>query len=227
MLELADRHGSGPCVGNDVGVRPSPRALSRLFNVPLTGYFLPTMRKIRFLGFALLVFIFTVACERGYNELANKKPKVGSPQYQATESVYATTALTNVKAVAPHGKGPDGAALFVANCAACHQATGQGIPGAFPPLDGSPYAAGPNVERMASIMIYGLQGPIHVKGALFNNVMAPLGRLGDDELAAIASYVRSAWSNKADPVEPDLFAKMRSKWGSRALFTIQELGEEN
>jgi mono/diheme cytochrome c family protein len=76
-------------------------------------------------------------------------------------------------------------------------------------------------------MLYGLMGPIHVNGNLYNNVMAPLGgTLKDDELAAIATYIRGAWSNKAAPVGPEVFAAQRTKWGARGMFQIAELGEE-
>jgi len=185
------------------------------------------MRKLQFFGCSLASLLLLAACERGYRELGNKKPTAGSPVFTSEEKVFATPALASLKSVAPHGKGPDGGALYAANCSACHQSSGQGLPGVFPPLDASAYVTGPNLERLASILIYGLQGPIKVNGNTYNNVMAPLGRLSDEELAAIASYTRGAWSNKADAVGTEIFAAARTKWGSRAMFNIQELGEEN
>ncbi len=117
--------------------------------------------------------------------------------------------------------------MFITNCSACHQATGKGIPGAFPPLDGSPYVTSDNVERLAAIMVYGLQGPIKVLGKDYNGVMAPLGATCDDQtLADIATYVRSSWSNKASKVTADVIANARKKYGSRSMFNIDELGRE-
>lgn len=121
----------------------------------------------------------------------------------------------------------DGQALFVKNCSACHQMTGMGIAGAFPPLNMSPYVNSENTERMASIMLYGLAGPLHVNGMMYVSAMTPFGAvLKDEELAAIASYVRSAWGNKSAPVTPDVFAKARAKWNAHGPFAIAELGEE-
>ncbi len=178
----------------------------------------------------LLILLALYACERQGKELAGvTKPQAGAPQYSARAQLATVPAPTNVLAVAPGDGGGelDGAALFVANCSACHQATGLGVPGAFPPLDGSKYVTGDNIEKMASIMLYGLQGPIKVKGVQYNSVMAPLGAtLNNEQLAAIATYIRGAWSNKAGAVEASTFQAMRDKWGSRAMFNISELGEE-
>ena len=111
----------------------------------------------------------------------------------------------------------------MANCAACHQVTGQGVPGAFPPLAPSEYVTGDNVERLAAIMIYGLMGPIEVNGVTYNSVMAPLGAtLGDEELAAIGTYIRSNWGNSSSPVGADVFAGTRTKYGARGPFQITE-----
>lgn len=77
-------------------------------------------------------------------------------------------------------------------------------------------------------MLYGLSGPITVKGITYTTVMTPFGsQLKDEELAAIATYVRNAWSNKAKAVDAKIFVEMRKKWGTHSLFTIAELGEES
>ncbi len=189
------------------------------------------LRKLNSLFFLCLaiVCLSTIACERTSEPYAAKKDQPeGAPKYTVNESVSVVSRDTNIEEVAPKGASalPDGAALFAANCVACHQANGQGVPGVFPPLDGSPYVTD-NVDRMGAIMIYGLMGPISVKGTVYNNVMAPMGStLNDAQLAAIASYVRSAWSNKAEPVDPAVFTNLRQKWGTRGPFAITELGEE-
>ena len=79
--------------------------------------------------------------------------------------------------------------------------------GNFPPLNKSRFVVGDNVQRMASIMLYGLSGPLVVRGETYGTVpMVGLGgSLSDDELAAIGTYVRSAWDNEAGPLEPELF----------------------
>lgn len=184
--------------------------------------------KLRILILTLLVSLTVVACERREREQAG----VAAPENavgEASELAYSTkVAPANVAAVLPAAsRGPDGQAIYGKVCAACHQSNGQGVPGAFPPLDNSPYVTGPNVERLASIMIYGLMGPIHVNGTVYNSVMTPQGEiLKDDELAAVASYIRGAWSNKASGIETTVFQKVREKYGKRGQFNIQELGEE-
>lgn len=182
----------------------------------------------RWVVLAGLTFVLgAAACDRHERPQGGRAGlAAGSP---AGELHYtALSAETNVSEVSPKSSsGPDGAALYAQSCAACHQGTGQGVPGAFPPLDGSPYVTGNNVERLASIMIYGLMGPITVNGTAYNNVMLPQGKtFNDEQLSAIATYIRGSWSNKASGVEAAVFAKMRQKYGERAQFTIQELGEE-
>lgn len=173
-----------------------------------------------------------LACERESRPAggASSSP-LGSPEYTNAASVSAVKSVSYVTAVAPRPKGApvaiDPAALYTQNCAACHQATGQGVPAVFPPLAKSPYVIGENVERMASIMLYGLIGPIKVLGQDYNSAMVGLGgTLSDEQLSAIAGYVRSNWGNEASPVGPEVFAAMREKWGTRGPFNIQELGEE-
>jgi mono/diheme cytochrome c family protein len=112
------------------------------------------------------------------------------------------------------GQAVDGKQVFSANCVACHQATGLGLPGAFPPLDGSEWVQG-DERVVANILLHGINGPITVKGANFASVMPSFERLSDAELAAVASYVRSSWSNKAEPLTPELFEKERKAGASR------------
>lgn len=92
----------------------------------------------------------------------------------------------------------DGAKLYATNCVGCHQATGQGIPGAFPPLAGHV----PDIlnlkggrQYLIQALLYGLQGPIEVKGMKYNGVLPPYGRLKDEEIAALLNYVSTAWGN--------------------------------
>ncbi|RLA28999.1 MAG: hypothetical protein DRR15_16715, partial [Gammaproteobacteria bacterium] len=63
-----------------------------------------------------------------------------------------------------------GEAVFLANCAACHQPTGQGLPGAFPPLAQSDFLLG-NRQEVMQAALFGLSGPITVNGQDYNGVM--------------------------------------------------------
>ena len=115
--------------------------------------------------------------------------------------------------VAAAGGAVDGKALYAAQCAACHQATGAGLPGVFPPLDGSEWVQGePRV--LANILLHGITGEITVKGNKYQGAMPAFAQLSDAELAGIASFIRGNWSNKAEPLQAELFAKERAD-GSR------------
>ena len=102
----------------------------------------------------------------------------------------------------------DGAQVYSANCVACHQASGQGLPGVFPPLDGSKWVNG-DERVLANIVLHGIDGEIEVAGKAFKGSMPSFKQLGDAELAAVASYVRSHWSNKSSPIKPELVAQER------------------
>jgi mono/diheme cytochrome c family protein len=183
----------------------------------------------------VIVFSLTmIACERSSKSIADKEV---SSEVQMAKSdlvihpaVHGVPDIAGISDVLP--KNPkdvvlDGSSLFATHCAACHQVSGQGLPGVFPPLAGSSYVTSDNVERLAAIMIYGLMGPIKVNGVEYNSVMAGLGAtLSDEELSAIAGYIRNEWGNSADPVPPEVYAETREKYGSRGPFTIEELGAE-
>jgi mono/diheme cytochrome c family protein len=107
-----------------------------------------------------------------------------------------------------------GKRLFTANCVACHQATGLGVAGQFPPLVESEWVLtegwhGDN--HLVSILLHGLQGAIQVKGATYNGAMPPWKQLKDDQIAAVLTYIRSEWGNNASPITADQVAKIRGE----------------
>lgn len=106
------------------------------------------------------------------------------------------------------GAAVDGKAVFAAQCVACHQATGKGLPGVFPPLDGSEWVQG-DARTVANLLLHGINGKITVAGTDYSGAMPSFQQLNDAELAAVASYVRSNWSNKAEAIKPDLFEQER------------------
>lgn len=117
----------------------------------------------------------------------------------------------------------EGERIYQTNCMACHQVTGQGLPGSFPPLAESEWVA-KDPALLARIVLYGLQGPITVKGTEFNSIMAPLGAvLSDEQIAFVLTYVRQAFGNSSGPVEASTVTAARDEHGSRGLWTIEEL----
>ncbi|HPA16555.1 MAG TPA: cytochrome c [Verrucomicrobiae bacterium] len=106
---------------------------------------------------------------------------------------------------------------FTANCQSCHQATGLGQAGVYPPLAGSEYVLG-NKKRVIAIVLKGLQGPFKVKGNTYNNVMQSWEPVLDDKkIAAILTYVRNEWGNKAEPITPEEVAAVRAEFASRKV----------
>lgn len=106
-----------------------------------------------------------------------------------------------------------GKQVFTTSCQACHQATGAGIPGAFPPVAESEWVNGPP-KRLVAIILHGLQGEINVKGQKFQGVMPPFkGQLKPEDIAAVATYVRNSFGNKSDlvPVETVNLVKEATK----------------
>ena len=120
-----------------------------------------------------------------------------------------------------------GEKLFIANCAACHQATGLGVPGAFPPLSKSPWVAG-SEERIIKAVLAGLAGEIEVLGMKYNGNMPNIGAgLKDSQIANIATYVRQAWGNTSEPVMDTKVAEVRKAIGNRAQYNPVDLLKEH
>ncbi len=119
----------------------------------------------------------------------------------------------------------------VAGCIVCHQPTGLGVPGVYPPLAGSEWATG-NEERVIRIVLHGLTGPVKVKGVDFPRAapMPSFGRVAgsgfnwsDDKIAAVLTYVRSEWGNSASPITPEQVAAIHAKEGDHKAWTQDEL----
>ena len=92
-----------------------------------------------------------------------------------------------------------GEKAYAANCAACHQPTGKGMPPAFPALDGSKIATGPKAGHIAMVL----------KGKP-NTAMASFAHLADADIAAIITFERNAWGNKTgDAIQPAEIAAAR------------------
>lgn len=102
-----------------------------------------------------------------------------------------------------------GERVYSQNCAACHQPTGTGIPGAFPPLAGSDYLAADKM-RAIGVVINGLQGEVTVNGTVYNSVM-PGVMINDQQVAAVLTYVMNSWGNNFGEVSPMEVAQRRSE----------------
>jgi len=105
----------------------------------------------------------------------------------------------------------DGATVYAGNCVACHQATGLGLAGAFPPLAGSGWVLG-EPDLLAQILLHGIQGEIEVMGNVYNGVMPAFPQLSDAELAAVQNHVRNEWGNEAAEVDDAFYAEQRERF---------------
>jgi len=103
-------------------------------------------------------------------------------------------------------EGPDGAALYIANCQSCHQANGEGLPGAFPPLKGSKVVNDDeNLELYVDIIMNGYDARPEY------GAMAPIGTImnfSEQEVAAIINHERSSWGNNGKQVTPEEIRKI-------------------
>jgi mono/diheme cytochrome c family protein len=125
-----------------------------------------------------------------------------------------TLAVASVAEVTPD-TAVDGEQIFAAQCVACHQATGQGIPGAFPPLAGSEWVNG-SPKILANILLHGIQGNLTVVGRPFNGAMPSFkDKLNDAEIAAVLTHIRSQWGNGASPVAAALVIDVRKSTAAR------------
>jgi len=92
--------------------------------------------------------------------------------------------------------------VFQADCSSCHQVSGQGAPGTFPPLAGNPVVVG-DATNVIQIVKDGLVKPIVVKGVSYNGEMPAWGQtLSVSDIAAVITYIRHSWGNAASPVTP-------------------------
>ncbi len=98
----------------------------------------------------------------------------------------------------------DGKKLYMQNCAACHQANGEGLQGAFPPLKGSPVVRDKDPDFMVRIVLQGYDArPEYAQMPGF------AAQLSDDEIAAIISHERASWGNNAAPVTAETVKAIR------------------
>ena len=110
-----------------------------------------------------------------------------------------------------------------AHCSTCHQADGKGMASLYPPLAGSPWVTG-SEDRLIKITLHGLWGKIDVNGVTYDPAkgippMTAFGSLlNDDDVAAVLTYVRNTWGNKAAAVQPSSVKRVREATTDRTIF---------
>ncbi|MEO8336222.1 MAG: cytochrome c [bacterium] len=160
------------------------------------------MRQIRTLGLALAVGI-------------------GLSSVSSVASAQAAKKGASAKSAAA----VDGSKVFATTCVVCHQLDGAGKEGLYPPLAGSEWVQG-DEAKLIRIIIGGLTGPVEVAGETFNGAMPGWGPvLEDKDIAAVATYIRGSWGNKAAPITAAKVTSIRAAMSSRKVpWTVAELG---
>ena len=116
-----------------------------------------------------------------------------------------------------------GKKLFVRNCQACHQASGLGLAGIYPPLADSQWVLG-SEERLVKLVWNGLQGVIQVKGESYNGIMPAFeGQLSELQMAAVLTYIRQEWGNQASEMPVELVSQLIAPISGRDPWDSQEL----
>jgi mono/diheme cytochrome c family protein len=115
-------------------------------------------------------------------------------------------------------------------CSTCHQPDGGGLSASgFPPLVGTQWVVGSD-ERLIKIVLHGMLGPIDVNGTKYGGQvpMTPFGgMLKDEEVAAVLTYVRNAFGNKATAISPDQVKAIRNETKDKeGFYSPKELLEQ-
>ena len=133
----------------------------------------------------------------------------------ATSTATASGAAFDLQSSIGSGK-----AIYMQTCFACHQMTGMGVPGAFPPLVGTPYIK-EDPRRLVAIVLKGIGGAITVDGKVYAtgmpNPMLTFPQLKDDKnVADVLNYVRNNFGNQVPaPITPDFVTKIRAEFAGR------------
>ncbi|MDR2299615.1 MAG: cytochrome c [Comamonas sp.] len=128
------------------------------------------------------------------------------PALAADEAGQATAKM--LKSASPDM--PLGARLYLDNCAACHFVTGKGSPEIFPELQGNAMVLGEDARPLVSVILNGTSSPATSRRPMHLVMQGYNDRLDDEEIAALASFVRSGWGNTADKVSASQVAKVRT-----------------
>ena len=134
----------------------------------------------------------------------------GNHHHNGEEIVYVTEGELEYRL---EGRPPQtvkaGEVLFKGTCSACHQDSGKGIEGVFPPLAGSDYLL-KNPQRGIEVALNGLTGPVTVNGKAYDSVMPPMSQLNDDEVANILTFTLNSWGNKGGTVTAEQVKAVRA-----------------
>lgn len=156
------------------------------------------MIKFFSLGYIIILVVASVSCGSG----------AGDTEKTNTEKTNPNPVSSNTDSL------KTGQPEYVKYCLTCHQQDGNGVRGQFPPLAGNELITGP-IDSLVRIVLFGLEGPVTVKGQEYNQVMPAQDYLTDQQIADVLTYIRSSWGNNAQAVKPEDVAATRKAGKSR------------
>ena len=148
--------------------------------------------------FLIIIATFLVISCSGKSEKANARTVSPDPVKKELSAVIPAADLSN----------HPGKQLYAKQCLPCHQADGSGVPGMFPPLD-KKWVDGDN-ETLISIVVHGMDGEIEVNGEIYNQIMAPLPYLSDEQVKDVLNYVRKQFGTTENEITIEEVRKVRA-----------------
>jgi mono/diheme cytochrome c family protein len=211
---------SGPDGASDESIQKVHAELLTNKTEPAEGFKLMPLFLLGFVSTMIFVTsIYVVHYRAGFS------PMVYDERFDPTTAVgSASKELTPEQVIAAGKKS------YQQVCATCHQVTGQGVAGVYPPLVGTDWVTG-NEERVVRILLHGLSGKIEVSGKTYNGVMPAFGKVpgggynwNEEKISQVLTYIRQEWGNKAEPITKAKVAEVLAKEAARAKpWTAQEL----
>jgi mono/diheme cytochrome c family protein len=122
-------------------------------------------------------------------------------------AVPATTLAQPAKSAA----GTKGQTVYQQACATCHMADGSGVPSLQPAIDGGNRVVVGDPSMLIAVILKGAQNALPADRERYSNQMPTFETLTDDEIAAVLTYIRSSFGNKASPITPKQVAAVRAK----------------
>ncbi len=157
------------------------------------------IRNVFLLVIAMVLSVTACSQEAGQTEAQNSG-QTGTPSRISSVDPALAVHAAEASSVSLEQRIANGQKLYATNCSACHQADGQGLKGAFPPVAASDYLAqGP--AAAVNAIINGLSGPVTVNGVDYNAVMPALAYLSDNDVADVVTFVMNSWGNPGGEVQ--------------------------
>ncbi|MDX2111254.1 MAG: cytochrome c [Verrucomicrobiota bacterium] len=185
--------------------------LMREKSEPSEGYApLPLVIVFLFAALSFWAGIYIVKYSGGFSPMHYDETKQFSATADASPKVYDPVVA--------------GKRFFTKNCVVCHQATGLGVPGAFPPVNGSDWVHGAD-ERLIKILLHGMNGEVHVNGKPYNGNMPSFVASKDKDIAAVLTYLRTSpeMNNNAAPITEEQVKSIRTQFPRTTPWSGPEL----